>query len=116
MAAQFATVDEYIASFPAEVRPVLERLRAELRGAAPASVETISYGMPTISLDGRRLAYFAGWRRHVALYAVPPMADDLERQLAPYRGDKGALSFPYTEPMPYDLIRLVAHRRARDSR
>ncbi|WP_394768883.1 iron chaperone [Lacisediminihabitans sp.] len=108
MGEQFATVDEYIASFPAEVQPVLERVRGELHGAAPSSIETISYGMPTMMLDGRRLAYFAGWRRHVALYAVPPMRDDLERQLAPYRGDKGTLSFPYSEPVPYGLIRRLA--------
>ncbi|TXN30728.1 iron chaperone [Lacisediminihabitans profunda] len=108
MGEQFATVDEYIASFPTEVRPVLERVRGELRGAAPDSIETISYGMPTIVLDGRRLAYFAGWKRHVALYAVPTMRVELERQLAPYRGDKGTLSFPYSEPVPYGLIRRVA--------
>jgi uncharacterized protein YdhG (YjbR/CyaY superfamily) len=108
MAGQVDTVDDYIASFAADIQPVLERVRAELRGAAPTSIETISYGMPTIMLDGRRLAYFAGWRRHVALYAVPPMRDDLEQQLAPYRGDKGSLSFPYSEPVPYGLIRRVA--------
>lgn len=83
---------------------MLERVRAELRGAAPASIETMSYGMPTIMLDGRRQAYFAGWKRRVALYAVPPMRDDLEQQLAPYRGDKGTLSFPYAESVPHGLI------------
>ena len=40
----------------------------------------------------------------------PPLRNDaaLIRELAPYRNEKGNLSFKFKEPMPYDLIVRVA--------
>jgi uncharacterized protein YdhG (YjbR/CyaY superfamily) len=36
-------IDEYIARFPADVREILEKVRATIRTAAPEAAETISY-------------------------------------------------------------------------
>jgi uncharacterized protein YdhG (YjbR/CyaY superfamily) len=109
VADQFATIDEYISSFPEEVRLVLEQVRRTIRTAVPAARETISYQMPTITLDGRHLVYFAAWKHHVALYPVPTADEALEVELAPYRAARSTLRFPFRKPVPYDLIeRLVA--------
>ncbi|WP_241999299.1 hypothetical protein [Kribbella sp. VKM Ac-2569] len=43
----FETVDEYIASFPAEVREVLDEVRRTIHAAVPDAGEKISYQMPT---------------------------------------------------------------------
>lgn len=108
MTEQPATIDDYIASFPADVRGVLEETRRRIRAAAPQAGETISYGMPTLTIDGRHLVYFAGWKRHLALYAVPRLDDPLEQELAPYRAVKDTVRFPLKDPIPYELIeRLV---------
>ena len=109
MASTFATIDDYIGSFPADVQVVLEQLRATIPGAAPTTAETISYQMPTIMLDGRRLVHFAAWKHHIGLYPVPAADEVLERELAPYRAAKSTVRFPLREPIPYELIeRLVA--------
>ena len=68
---EFASVGEYIASFPADVQPVLEDVRRAILGAVPGAGEAISYGIAAITLDGTPLLYFAGWKRHVSLYPVP---------------------------------------------
>ena len=47
-----ATVDEYIASFPPDVRRTLTDVRAAIRAAVPGTEERISYGIPTFTLDG----------------------------------------------------------------
>ncbi|MFC5929105.1 DUF1801 domain-containing protein [Cryobacterium melibiosiphilum] len=101
-------VDEYVAGFPPEVRDVVEAVRQTLLRAVPTAVESISYGMPTYSVNGRRVLYFAGWKHHVALYSVPTMAPTLEKELANYRKAKGTLDFSLTRPMPYDLIERLA--------
>jgi uncharacterized protein YdhG (YjbR/CyaY superfamily) len=107
---QFASIDDYIGSFPAEVRTVLEQVRETVRTAVPDADETISYDIPTITLDGRALLHFAGWKHHLSVYPAPTGDDDLVRRLEPYRSGKGTLKFKLSQPIPYDLIGQLATR------
>ena len=109
---EFASVGEYIESFPADVGPVLEDVRRAVHGAVPGAGESISYGMAAITLDGTPLLYFAGWKRHVSLYPVPAGDAEFERRLEPYRSAKSTLKFLLSEPVPTDLIAEVARRHA----
>ena len=108
---KFGTVGEYIGSFPAGVQPILEQVRRAILDAVPGAGETISYHMPTITLGGRLLLHFAGWKRHISLYPAPAGDDALERRLAPYRSARSTLRFPLSQPVPYDLIAQVARLR-----
>jgi uncharacterized protein YdhG (YjbR/CyaY superfamily) len=103
----FATVDEYIASFPPEVQEALQAVRGALRKAAPGTDETISYGIPTLTLDGQYVVYFAGWKRHVSLYPIPGDDPVLASEMAPYVAGKGTLRFPLNKPIPLDLVERV---------
>lgn len=105
--AAHTSVDEYIASFPSEVRPVLGQLRAAILRVAPATVESISYGVPTYKLDGKYLVYFGGWKQHVGIYPVIDIGPDLEAEVAPYRAAKGTLRFPLKQPVPIELVERV---------
>ena len=103
------TIDEYISSFPADIQVMLEQVRRTIRNAVPAAGETISYGMPTITFNGRDLVSFAAWKHHIGLYPLPAVDDALALDLAPYRAAKSTVRFPLSKPIPYDLIaRLVA--------
>jgi len=104
MADKFSSVDEYIASFPPEVRAVLEEVRRTIRAVVPAAAEKISYEIPTITLDGRPLLYFSGWKEHISVYPIPPVDEELATAIEPYRSGKGTLKFPLDELIPYDLI------------
>jgi uncharacterized protein YdhG (YjbR/CyaY superfamily) len=109
VAEQFATIDQYVGSFPEDVQVVLQEVRRTIRNVVPAAGETISYRIPAMTLDGRHLVYFAAWKHHISLYPVPAADEDLERELAPYLAGRGTVRFPLREPIPYDLIeRLVA--------
>ena len=108
MATTFATVDEYIGSFPDDVRNILEEIRRRIRSAVPESAETISYQIPTFTLDGSAFVYVAGWKHHIAVYPIPTGDETFEQELAPYRAAKGTLKFPLKQPIPYDLIERVA--------
>jgi uncharacterized protein YdhG (YjbR/CyaY superfamily) len=109
---KFASVDDYIGSFPADVQPLLGKVRQAILAAVPGAGETISYQIPTITLGGKRLLYFAGWKHHISLYPAPRGDEALERQLGPYRSEKSTLKFPLAEPVPYDLIEQVARLAA----
>jgi len=105
---EFGSVEEYIGSFPADVRAILEQVRRAILDAVPGAGETVSYQIPTITLGGRPLLYFAGWKRHVSVYPAPAGDEALERRLRPYRSAKSTLKFPLSRPVPYDLIAQVA--------
>ena len=47
-------------------------------------------------------------KKHIGIY--PPVTQDaaLVKELSPYRGEKGNLSFPLDQPLPIDLIGRVA--------
>jgi uncharacterized protein YdhG (YjbR/CyaY superfamily) len=102
-------IDEYIAQFPPETREILAAVRATVRAAAPDAEERISYRMPALFEHGA-VVYFAAFKHHIGLF--PPVEDPAVRaKVARYAGPKGNLQFPYTAPMPLDLIADVVRAR-----
>jgi len=106
------SVDAYIASSSPAVQPILQRIRATVRKAAPRAEERISYRIPAYFLGGA-LVYFAAFKNHIGLY--PPVRDkSLKSLVAPYAGPKGNLQFPLSEPIPYGLIRRIVRTRVKE--
>lgn len=108
MAQHFDSVDDYIAQFPADVQDVLQEVRRRCRAAVPDSGEMISYGIPTITLGGKYVVYFAGWAHHISVYPVPSGDDAFQADIAPFLAAKGTLKFPLGKPIPFDLIERTA--------
>ena len=106
-----ATVEEYLAGFPADRRAVLDELRAAILRGDPAAAEAIRYEMPAFRLGGRTWLHLGGWAQHAGLYPVPRY-DDLEHLVAPYRTTGATLNLRYAEPIPYDLVERLAARIA----
>ena len=109
-----ANMDAYISRFPPQVRAILQKIRLKIKKAAPRGEETISYKIPAFRLNGRMLIYFAAFKQHIGVY--PPVRGNaaLNKQLKPYRGEKGNLKFPLNERMPYGLITRVVKLRMRE--
>jgi uncharacterized protein YdhG (YjbR/CyaY superfamily) len=105
------SVDEYIAGFDPPRQAILRQVRAVVREAAPDAEEVISYGMPALRQHGV-LIYFAAFKAHLGFF--PPIRGDaaLEQAASPYAGEKGNLRFPYTAPIPYELLRALTRLRA----
>ena len=108
----FNSIDEYIATFPAEIQKILQEIRAVIKAAAPEAEEKISYQMPTFFLKGN-LVYFAAFKNHIGFYPAPTGIEAFAQDLSQYKGAKGSVQFPLDQPMPLDLItRIVKYRRA----
>ena len=101
-------VDHYIAGFPAEVQAILTEVRAAIHRGVPDATEKIRYGMPAIMLGGRYAIHFAGWKKHVGIYPVAILEPLLESEVTLYRKAKDSVNFPYSQPVPFDLIERVA--------
>jgi uncharacterized protein YdhG (YjbR/CyaY superfamily) len=69
--------------------------------------------MPTYTLYGDRLLYFAVWKRHYSIYAATEqVVAAFQHELAPYQIEKGTIRFPLSEPVPVKLIGRIAKFRA----
>lgn len=99
-----ASIDEYIAGFPDDVQNILQELRSTIKAAAPEAQEKISYGMPTFTMNGKYLIYFAGWKNHISIYPIPSGDETFKQKISPYMAGKGTLKFPIDQPLPLDLV------------
>jgi uncharacterized protein YdhG (YjbR/CyaY superfamily) len=108
----FVSTDEYIATFPEEIRKILEELRATIKAAAPEAEEKISYQMPAFALKGN-LVWFAAFKNHIGFYPMPSGTEAFKKELSIYEGSKGTVRFPIDKPLPLKLIsRIVKFRVA----
>ena len=98
--------EAYFETFPDDVKARLETIQASVLSLFPGATKCISYSMPAFR-DQRVFVYFAAFKKHIGIY--PPVAQDLAliQELAPFRGPKGNLSFPLSQPLPIDLIERV---------
>jgi uncharacterized protein YdhG (YjbR/CyaY superfamily) len=107
------TVDAYLAAVrDDDKRSALEKLRRTILAAAPRAEEVISYGIPTIKVDGRGLVAFGAWANHLALY---PMSYAVIRAnakaLARFEVAKGTIRFTPDVPLPATLVRKIVQAR-----
>ena len=108
------SVDEYIASYPEQTQEVLREVRRRVNVLVPEATEAISYGIPTLKLDGKSLVHYAAFTRHLSVY--PVVQEDLAEVPAvePYLSGRGTAKFPLGD-VPYavieDVVRMLHERR-----
>lgn len=101
------TVDDYIASQPADRRERLQTIRQTIQSICPEAVESISYGMPAYKFAGKPLVYFAGFAHHIGLYATPTAHTAFATELAGYKKGKWSVQFPLDQALPLALIQKI---------
>lgn len=106
-------IDKYISTFTPEIQEILEQIRATIQNAAPLASEAIKYDMPAFTQNGKNLVYFAAFKNHIGFYPVPTGNKDWDSELAPFKTGKGSIQFPYSKPIPLDLIIKVVEFRLR---
>ena len=107
-----AQVRKYVAKLPTATRKRFKELADTIRKTVPGSVEGISYGIPSIRLNGRIVVWYAGWAKHLSVY--PLTAED--RQFAAERGfktSKGTVQFRLDQPLPVSLVKRLVKSRLR---
>lgn len=109
-----ATIDEYIAPFPEDVRQILNKIRKLIKELAPEATERISYAMPGFYLNGM-LVWFAGHAKYIGFYPTGEGIEAFKDEIAGYKSSKGAVQFPLNQPIPYELIRKMVIFRIKEN-
>ncbi|MFN7966192.1 MAG: DUF5655 domain-containing protein [Acidobacteriota bacterium] len=104
---KFSSHEAYFESVSPEARALLTSIQARVELLLPDVSRCISYNMPAFKAK-RVFFFFAAFKNHIGVY--PPVRNDaaLLKELAPYRGEKGNLTFPFKQPLPIELIGRVA--------
>ena len=117
MAEKSKTFDDYLAPLGDEQRAVLEKLRRQIRAAAPKAVECISYGLPSFRLDGDLLVAMGAAKRHCAFYPMSGTTiKNHARELRDFETSKGAIRFQTARPLPAVLVRKLVKARIVENR
>lgn len=109
-----SNIDDYIARFPKEVQPLLNKMRLTVQRAAPQATETISYGIPAFTLGGM-LVWFAAHKNHIGFYPRASGIAVFRKELAQYKQAKGSVQFPFEQPLPLPLITRIVKFRVKEN-
>ena len=112
MRARPKTINEYLARIDRDKRAALQKLRKDIRAAAPRAEECISYQMPGFRLDGRMLVWFGAAASHCSFFPGA-IVSEFKKDLATYDTSKGTIRFDPAHPLPATLVRKIVKARIR---
>lgn len=102
--------DAYIAEAPADLSPLLVRLRAQLAQALPDAEQVIAYNMPGFRIGQTIIAGYAAFSKQCGLYlppsAIASHADDIAA--AGLKSTKTGVTFSPGKPIPDALVDKLA--------
>jgi uncharacterized protein YdhG (YjbR/CyaY superfamily) len=108
------TMDDYLAKMTPDKRAALEKLRKDIRAAAPKAEECISYGIPAFRLDGKHLVAMGAAAKHCAFY-LGATTQAHKAALKEYDLSKGTIRFQANKPLPTALVRKLVRARIAES-
>jgi uncharacterized protein YdhG (YjbR/CyaY superfamily) len=109
------TVDEYMLSLPADVLPMLEKVRSAIKAAAPDAEEVISYQMPAYKQNSI-LVYFAAFKEHCSFFpASKKVIEAFQEELKPYKTSVGTIQFTKEKPLSAKLIKAIVKYRLKEN-
>jgi uncharacterized protein YdhG (YjbR/CyaY superfamily) len=105
------TPGEYLATLSADKRSALQKLRKDIKAAAPKAEECISYGIPGFRLNGKLLVSYGAAAKHCAFYPGST-AQAFKKELKDFdTSGKGTIRFPADQPLPSPLVRKIVAAR-----
>ena len=107
----------YLAALPPAARTALQKLRADIRSAAPDAEDYFSYRIPAFRLDGQTLVWCAAFTAHTSMYPITPaLLKKHHVDVAGYATSKGTVRFPLDAPIPSALVKRLVKARVAEVR
>jgi len=107
---------EYINERPLESQTKLNEIYQIIKEVVtPETTEKISWAMPTFYLHGN-LVHFAYAKNHVGFYPGQNGVASFLDRLTKYKTSKGAIQFPYAQPLPKELIQDIVKFRIMENK
>ena len=105
------THDDYLRALSADKRSALEKVRKDVKAAAPRAEECISYDLPSFRLNGKLLVSYGAGAKHCAFYPGS-IVREFAKELKDYdTSGKGTIRFAADKPLPTALVRKIVKAR-----
>ena len=104
-------IEHWLSRLTAQQRAALEKLRAQIKAAAPGAEEVISYGQPTFKLHGHLVA-FGAFKDHLSFFPMNSVV--ISQHTADLKGfetSKGTIQFTPEKPIPAALVKKIVKAR-----
>lgn len=105
------TVDSIIESFPDKQAAALAAVRSGLHELLPTAVEDLSWGMPTLRVEGIIVMSFLGFSHHNSLFPGPEVQALLGSALDGYITTKGTIHFDQHAAPPKAFLKKLVEAR-----
>lgn len=106
-------IDLYISDIenPLE-REVLENLRKTLHELLPGAIECISYGIPTLKIKEKWVAWFAKFKNHLSFFPFSgSIFEHFPEEMKGWKYTKSSLHFTVEKPIPRELLKKIILKR-----
>jgi uncharacterized protein YdhG (YjbR/CyaY superfamily) len=104
------SINAYLGRLDHDKRAALQKLRKDIRAAAPRAEECISYQMPGFRLDGKMLVWFGAAANHCSFFPGATVSA-FKKDLKAYKTSKGTVRFDPAHPLPSTLVRKIVKAR-----
>lgn len=105
------SVEQWLGRVEPKQRAALEKLRAQIRAAAPGAEEVISYGQPTFKLHGHLVA-FGAFAKHLSFFPMNSLViADHADALKTFVTSKGTIQFTPEKPIPATVVKKIVKAR-----
>jgi uncharacterized protein YdhG (YjbR/CyaY superfamily) len=105
-------VDDFLARVSEPAHSALQKLRAQIKAAAPGAEEVINYGVPMFRLGGRNLVSFAAAKTHCSFFVQSPaVMEQFAAKLEGFHTAKGTIRFKPEKPVPAALVKAIVKAR-----
>lgn len=115
---KFVDHDAYIAAAPEALRPLLTRLRLQLKRALPEMEEVIRYDMPGFGSKDSVIVGYAAFSKQCGLYvtkgAIEAHTNDIAA--AGLKATKTGVTFSPSRPIPDELVAALAQASRKEFR
>jgi uncharacterized protein YdhG (YjbR/CyaY superfamily) len=109
------SIDEYLEGVPEEQRAALEKLRKQIKAAAPQATEKMYYHMPAF-YDHGPLVSFAAFKDHLSFFVMSMRVMEAHRvELEALDISKGTIRFQPGKPLPAALIKKLVKARVQEN-
>lgn len=110
-----AEVDQYLEGLPEAAVFSIQALRKQVLDLVPAGEEGISYAMPCVKLNGKAVAGYAAFKKHIGYFPhsgniIPQLA----KELADRKQTPGGFQFGLGEVLPDDLVAKLVNLRIKE--
>ena len=104
-------ISEALAVFPDKQRAALESVRSTLESLLPDARWDLSWGMPTLRIDGIIVTSLLGFTNHNSLFPGPEVHAVLGEALKGYDTTKGTIHFQKEKAPPKSFLKALVEAR-----